>query len=124
MKSFLFSELTTFIKNVKSTFNRVVSVAMDNILYIVISFGVGAKFAEIYNAGFVMPLSFYTDTGLDVLAIYGYLQYQNATNMFPRRRFSSCAFFNGCISYNCHRALWQPRRRTTVRCYQPGSHGG
>jgi hypothetical protein len=84
-------ELTTFIKNVLSTLDQVAEVAFDYIGCGILCFGVGAKVAEMYNATEIMPISFYSDTGLDVLAILGYLKYRYAINMLPWRRTNSCA---------------------------------
>ena len=84
--------LTTFIKNVQSTIKKVGQFALNNVGYILVTIGIAAKAYEAYIADFNMPLSFYTDTALDMLIMGGWLKYLFADDGILRRRLATCVF--------------------------------
>ena len=89
-KNEMFS-LTTFIKNVQSTIKEVGMFALNNVGNILVTLGITAKAYEAYIADFNMPLSFYTDTALDMLIMWGWLKYLFADDEILRRRLATCA---------------------------------
>jgi len=83
--------LTTFIKNVQSTIKKVVRSALNNIEYVLVGTSIAARIIEMILADFHMPPSFYTDTALDMLVIWGWTKAQTADNKILRRRLTTCA---------------------------------
>ena len=62
--------LTTFIKNVQSATRKVGKFALNNIEYVLLGIGIVAKVCEAFFSNFNMPLSFYTDTALDMFLVW------------------------------------------------------
>jgi len=91
--------LTTFIKNVQSTIKTVGEFALNNVEKILVTLGIAAKAYEAYIADFNMPLSFYTDTALDMLIVWGWLKYLFADDGILRRRLATCAFIMKCLVF-------------------------
>ena len=89
--------LTTFIKNVQSTTKKVEGFAINNIEYFLIGIGIVAKVCEAYVSDFNMPLSFYTDTAIDVLIMCGWIRYPLANLRILRRRVATCALNFECL---------------------------
>lgn len=66
--------LTTFIKNVQSTINKVGNSALKNIECILIGLGITARIIEMILADSDMPPSFYTDTALNMLVMWKWIK--------------------------------------------------
>lgn len=100
--------LTTFIKNVQSATRKVGKFALNNIEYVLLGIGIVAKVCEAFFSNFNMPLSFYTDTALDMFLVWKGIKNLTADNKILRRRMVPCAlFFNPQVlntnGYTLHR---------------------